>query len=150
MGSESNVNFREFCNQQLELYKMGYSVSIDLPLLGVKNAKDQLREQLISECNSSVYPVTALVRRSHSTFEAIEKAGTECTYRCVDCCDCNKCKKAGTECTYRCVDCRDCNKCKKVGTECTYRCVDCCDCNKCKKAGTECTYRCVDCVTVVL
>ena len=42
--AESDVNFREFCNQQLELYKMGYSVSIDLPLLGVKNAKDQLRE----------------------------------------------------------------------------------------------------------
>ena len=38
--AESNVNFREFCNQQLELYKMGYSISIELPLLVVKNAKD--------------------------------------------------------------------------------------------------------------
>ena len=30
--AESNENFREFFNQQLELYKRGYSVSIDLPL----------------------------------------------------------------------------------------------------------------------
>ena len=35
--------------------------------------------------------MTALVRRSNSTFEAIEKAGTEC---CVDCRDCTKCKES--------------------------------------------------------
>ena len=81
--SQINVNFEKLI-KNIQCYRL----SIDLPFLGVKDPKDYFQENLV------VCPARTKEDRASSTFESIETAGTECTYRCVDCRSCVKCKKS--------------------------------------------------------
>ena len=73
---------------------MSYKVSTDLPLLSIKEPEDLLKEGLLNVASlSSACPAKSKEQQNSLVFDAIEKAGTECTYRCIDCRKCSKCKK---------------------------------------------------------
>ena len=84
-SSQINWNFKKILDTRLEVSK-SYKVIIDLPLLGVKEPKDHLKEMIIC-------PAKSKEQQASLVFDSIEKTGTECAYRCVYCGSCKKWKK---------------------------------------------------------
>ena len=66
------------------LVKLGYRVSLDLPLLSIKHKGDPDND-IVDEMGK---------RASKAHFDQVENAGTEVSYRCTDCRNCNKCKSS--------------------------------------------------------
>ena len=92
--AESNISIGTFCKKQLELVKMGYRVSVDMPLLAIKDYKDVQLSNWVDLAESNPSATHSAAQKSQKLFETVENAGTEITYRCVDCRDCINCKRS--------------------------------------------------------
>ena len=87
---EGHTSMEHFCREQVRLVKMGYKVSLDIPLLSVKPIGEIL-EFAESDMNTSYHSSKSRCKVA-KMFEMAERAGTEVTYRCPDCRNCPKCK----------------------------------------------------------
>ena len=82
-----------FINNQFNLYKFGYQVNLDVPLLAFKDKSYDINHD-IEKINITDQPnhVTVHSIRKLKQFNKIEHAGSEIKYRCVKCRSCLECK----------------------------------------------------------
>ena len=90
---KSFMSLGTYFSQQMVLFKLGCSVNPDLKLLsGVNQNFGDIELQSCSEV-TNYYPCKTSVKAGR-LFEEVEKAGSEITYRCVNCRNCAQCKKS--------------------------------------------------------
>ena len=65
--TESNISIGTFCKKQLELVKMGYQVSLDVPLLAIKENKDVQLSHWVDLAESN--PSATQLRKVFDTVE---------------------------------------------------------------------------------
>ena len=74
--------------QGVEVYRRNWKAGLDVPLLGYKELDSS------DDVGASAFP-TKRPPRNQKIFEQVEEAGTDVSYRCVDCRGCTKCKTSG-------------------------------------------------------
>ena len=91
--AKSFMSLGTYFVQQLSLVRMGYQVNPDSRLLCGQNLNFGDIETISNEFSYS-HSNKACVKNS-KLFESVENAGSEVTYRCINCRDCRKCKESG-------------------------------------------------------
>ena len=100
--SRYHMNTATFLSDQYKLFKAGYQVNPDASLLHVKVKKDCFNKIMISEENENemncvsknVKPSQSnMLVRNFKMFEEVENAGSEISYRCINCRNYKACKK---------------------------------------------------------
>ena len=84
--------YQAYLSEQMRQYRMGHQVNPDCALL-----KPKVKELDFNQCVCCSTVIcsadsVAYSSRKMNEFEAVESAGSEITYRCVDCRECTKCK----------------------------------------------------------
>ena len=92
--SKSFMSLGTYFVQQLTLVRMGYQVNPDAHLLSCnkQNFGDSVSFDSNEIFNTSYKSKTSL--KKSKLFESVENAGSEISYRCVNCRDCVNCKKS--------------------------------------------------------
>ena len=78
-----------FFSNQYKLYRTGYQVNPDISLLGFK--ANQFADDEDSSTNQNLN-TEVFMSKYQETFNQAENAGSEISYRCVNCRSCKKCK----------------------------------------------------------
>ena len=96
-GFHKSSQFHIFMSEQYQLYKMGYHVSLDTGLLGNKCNKDAYNDLMLDILDNDREKETSsscnvLITRNQKLFNEAENAGSEITYRCINCRNCQECK----------------------------------------------------------
>ena len=110
VNSMFNISSQNYYSLKTAVYNKQFRLSLDLPMLGTSKFCDQkdtvsefdtasprlntelnmgLKVPIPSECHAS-----QRCPKGCKTFVIVEKAGTEISYRCVDCRNCKECKKS--------------------------------------------------------
>ena len=91
--AKSFMSLGTYFAEQLTLFRMGYQVNPACRLLCSSNpnfADIEVPEDEISYSYGSKAPM-----KKSKLFESVENAGSEITYRCINCRNCSDCKKSG-------------------------------------------------------
>ena len=128
-----------YFSETLRVFRKGYQVNVDVPLLGCKKYDSVLVDSPIVKTERKEGDILCpLFHDNNPTsplehkFEENEMAGTYTPYQCKRCQECVNClvsynkrsklkldkkieiiENAGTDVSYRCVQCRDCSICKQ-------------------------------------
>lgn len=86
----ANMSLGSYCARIVKLYKDGYKVSLDMPLLGAK-IHDDITVDDYDEINPVFLNKISGVKLQKK-FEETEKAGADVSYRCLRCRNCSDCK----------------------------------------------------------
>ena len=87
-----HLSINQYCSEQVKLVKMGYRVSLDISMLGIKRDIDNLGSDF--SLSSKHHHTKQKNIKAGKLFESIEKAGTEILYRCANCRNCSDCKNS--------------------------------------------------------
>ena len=83
-----------YFTDEVEQYWKEFTVNLSVPLLGDRDA--WMIDAGNGDFRNSTESFTARRPPQNSKmYEAVENAGTEVTYRCVECRNCSECKKYG-------------------------------------------------------
>ena len=94
----AHIRFEEsgFFTSQYKLFRMGLQINPDIPLLGFKeNFKRSIDNDVFTtdcELNKATDTAEAYSSRCQRLFDQVEAAGSEISYRCVNCRECKACK----------------------------------------------------------
>ena len=99
--SSYQVNVRSFLSDQYKLFKSGYQVNPDASMLHVMFKKDHLNDAVVNmyQFNNidEAKTTQSLLVRKQKMFEDVENTGSEITYGCSKCGNCNVCKEHLTD-----------------------------------------------------
>lgn len=89
-----HANQMTFFSSQYQIYRLGIQVNPDVSLLDVKCPKDYFKDLMYESYKEreDQKHCTSLVTRNQKIFDQVENAGSEITYRCINCRDCKECK----------------------------------------------------------
>ena len=88
--AEDNIHITLFSNQY-NLYKNGYQVNADISLLGFKES-NQMYDIYNNDPENCTNSSDIHIIKNQKQFNQLEEAGSEITYRCINCCACKTCK----------------------------------------------------------
>ena len=96
-----NIFGQNYYSHETIVYNRQFRLGLNVPMLGTRKvcesvdsdldfepSLDTLTSPIRSECHAARTPPVC------KTFEMVEKAGTEISYRCMDCRNCKECKKS--------------------------------------------------------
>ena len=87
-----HLNMTAYLNNVVASYKNGYRLSLDVPLLAMKDVADLSADEVSFDDGNNHSAFMNRQLRSQKKFEVVESAGAEVLYRCVKCRNCPSCK----------------------------------------------------------
>ena len=82
---------KTYLSQQYSLFKMGYQANPDISLLSIRENKDHLKDVMLNDESEYESNTNYFSLKQQNTFNQVENAATEISYRCISCRDCKDC-----------------------------------------------------------
>ena len=89
--NNAQINMASYFTDQLRLVELSYQVNPDLHILGHKGNTE---ENPLSNDSGATAHTNRQIKLSR-VLDKVENAGTEVSYRCINCRNCNECKSSG-------------------------------------------------------
>ena len=94
MQKGTHAGKRVYITPSTECYRARFSLECDVPLLGSKLSLLSSNRLIYQQYDPNHFCVCRKQIKLIQSFEEVERAGTEISYRCIDCRNCIECKKS--------------------------------------------------------